>query len=252
MGAVDTPAPYVGCPATVTDALAAGRQLRAPRWGLRDVLVAFLAQALAVAVVGGALTWAGAGLAAVVIAGTLAGWAGLLGWTVLATSRRGNGPRIDLGIRLTAADARAGALAGVLVLVAGLVVGAITMAVTGEFSSAAGDALTAMLAEQDTAAVLAFMLMVAVLAPVVEEAYVRGLMFAALRKRGLSAGWTVGLTTIAFAVMHFEPVRLPMILAMGAVLGIVRARTGSAGAAMVAHGVNNSLQVIAVLAVLAG
>lgn len=243
---------YPGCPATVTAALADGQPLREPRWGLVDVVIAFVAQVVAVAVVGGGLTAAGMPMAVIVIVSTVAGWAALLGWTFVATRRRGNGVIVDLGVRLSRADIRIGAIAGLLVLAVGVAAGLLTSAITGSVNSAAGDVLAGFIDAQDRTAVIVFLIMVALLAPIAEELFVRGLMFGALRKRGISVAWTIVITTVAFAVMHLEPVRLPMIVAMGAVLGIVRARTGSVGASMVAHGVNNGLQVMAVVVALAG
>ena len=91
------------------------------------------------------------------------------------------------------------------------------------------------------------MIMVGIGAPIVEEIFTRGLLFASLRKRGLSAFWTVIVTSLVFAIAHFEPVRLPLIIAMALVLGIARARSGSTGVAIVGHAVNNGVQVILVL-----
>ena len=58
--------------------------------------------------------------------------------------------------------------------------------------------------------------------------------------RGLAPWLTVTLTTAAFAVFHFEPTRLLVLVVIGAVLGYVRAADRrSLGASIVTHAVNN-------------
>lgn len=242
-----TPPDYPGAPVTVAEAMAEGRVLRPLGWGIPDALIAFALQVVVAAGAGAILVALDVSTAWTVVVGTLLGWAAMVGWIAVRTRRAGNGMRIDLGLRFHGADLRIGLVAGILALSAGAVVGAITMALTGAFSSAAGDVLVDMLEGDDAVAIGVFMVMVGVGAPVVEELFTRGLLFAALRKRGLSAWWTVIATSVAFAVLHFEPVRLPLIIAMALVLGVARARSGSLGAAIVGHTVNNGLQVILVL-----
>lgn len=242
-----TPPDYPGAPVTVADALAEGRALRAPRWGIPDALIAFALLVLVTGAAGVALESAGFGSSWTIVVATVLGWAAMSAWIAVRLRRAGNGMRIDLGLRFRASDVRTGLAAGLLALVAGIAVGAITMAVTGAFSSAAGDVLVDMVDDEDTLALVAFLVMVGIGAPIVEEILTRGLLFAALRKRGLSASWTVIVTSLVFAVIHFEPVRLPLIIAMALVLGIARSRSGSTGVAIVGHAVNNGLQVILVL-----
>lgn len=239
------PADYPGAPVTVVGAMHGGVPLRPTRWGLWDVVGAFVAQVVVVLLVGVGLGSLGLPPGVTVIAGTVSGWAVLVGWIALATGRRGNGIRVDLGVRLDRGDVRQGLVTGAIVVAVGFLVGILTLAVQGDLTSAAGEVLERL--RGDTVAVVAFLIIVALVAPFVEELYVRGFMFAALRKRGVSTAWTVAITTVAFALMHVEPNRLPVILAMGLVLGIARARTGSTGVPIVAHTVNNALQVVVVV-----
>jgi membrane protease YdiL (CAAX protease family) len=75
---------------------------------------------------------------------------------------------------------------------------------------------------------------------IAEELAFRGLLFGALQRRGVGAFWTIVITAVVFAAFHFEPTRFFVLLAPGLVFGFVRWKTGSLGAAMVAHGVNNA------------
>lgn len=233
-------ADYPGCPVTVPAALATGRTLIAPRWGLWDVLWALLLASFLGLGVGLLLMVMDAPLWAQVIIGTAVPWVGFAGWPLLVTAWRGNGPRIDLGLRLTWSDAGWGALGGVLASLAAAVGAVITQAVFPDVTSAAGDAADQLLEGSGRLAIVIFALMIMVGAPIVEELFFRGLFFAALRKRGLGVVWTVIITAVVFAGFHFEPVRLLILLPSGLVLGWVRAKTGSVGASMVAHGLINA------------
>ena len=107
-------------------------------------------------------------------------------------------------------------------------------------SSAAGDVGVELKALGDYWLLIAFGLMIAVGAPIAEELAFRGLFFAALRKHGVGPVLSVVITAVAFALFHLEPARLGVLVTIGLVLGIVRLRTGSLGASMVAHGVVNA------------
>jgi Predicted metal-dependent membrane protease len=75
----------------------------------------------------------------------------------------------------------------------------------------------------------------------------RGMLFNSLRKKGLGAVWTIIITAVVFSAFHFEPIRFFLLLPIGLVYGWVRWKTGSLGAAMVAHGVNNAPAALVVL-----
>lgn len=231
---------YAGCPATVIEARAAGVELVPARWGVGDV-VSMVLIAVGLALAGGAVLAAlQAPLATTVIVGGLLSWVGLAGWPILATLRRGNGPRIDLGLRLTWSDVRSGLIGGLIAL---LLAGAVTVVLVrliGSFDSAAGAAAARLIDEGDRGALIAFSMMILVGAPIVEELAFRGLVFGVVRKRGLGTAWAVGVSAVLFSLVHFEPARILVLLAIGIVLGMVRARTGSTGAAMIAHAAVNA------------
>lgn len=231
---------YIGCPATVTEAVDRGVMLRPARWGIGDI-VTMVVITVALALGGAALFKAiDAPLSVAVIGGGLLGWIGLAGWPIVATTRRGNGPRIDLGLRLTWSDVRAGVLGGVIALVVSGVVALLLVRFIGAFNSTAGVAATRLLDTGDRVAITIFALMILVGAPIVEEIAFRGLAFAALRKQGLSARLTIVISAVLFALVHIEPSRILVLLVIGLVLGSVRARTGSTGASMIAHAVVNA------------
>ena len=124
---------------------------------------------------------------------------------------------------------------GIAALVLGTIVATIQESITGhQLSSAVGD-----LAQNTTSASAGALAVLAVCtafgAPIVEELAFRGLTFGALRKMGLPVVWSVVLTTLMFALFHFELQRLAVLLVIGGLLGAVRAWTGSTAASMVTH-----------------
>lgn len=241
------PADYPGCPVTVTDALARGEVLRSPRWGLWDVLIGMVGSMVVALGASVALFLAGASVAVQVIGGSVAPWAILAGWPILITWLRGNGPRIDLGLRLTWRDTRWGVIGGVVALVIAVAVAMLTEVFVPDLSSAAEDAATTLEEESGFLAMLLFAVIVMVGAPVVEELFFRGLFFSALRKRGLGTVLTIVLTAVVFAAFHLEPERFIVLLPTGLILGWVRWRTGSTGASMLTHGIVNAPGAIALL-----
>lgn len=84
-------------------------------------------------------------------------------------------------------------------------------------------------------------LAVALAAPVVEELLFRGAGWNLLH-RAFGTGWTLALTTLSFALVHGNQYALPGLLAVaatGLALGLVRVRTGSVAACILAHALVN-------------
>lgn len=247
-------APYPGAPATYAEAVAEGRELRVPRWGLGDVAIALLLGLLVPLFVLGGFIAVGAPTdgTAVLLGAAVLPWVGFGVWPWLTTRLQGNGPRIDLGLALRPVDLAWGVGGGLAAIAAGSVVAALTEAVTGPFESSAGEAVAN--AEVPRWVVVTFALCALIGAPVAEELAFRGLAFASLarwaHRRGLPAvPWAVVGSSLLFALIHLEPVRIPVLLAIGLVLAWVRARTGRLGAPIVAHVVNNSLGVLGILGI---
>jgi uncharacterized protein len=93
---------------------------------------------------------------------------------------------------------------------------------------------------------LAMALIASLLAPLAEEVAFRGYVLSALRTH-LRPGAAIAASSVLFAAMHLDPVRLPAVLFLGAFLGWLAWRSGSLWPAVAAHAVNNGLGSIAVL-----
>lgn len=236
---VYAPADYPGCPVTVDLALQAGRVLRAPRWGIVDFLISllgFVLLSIPIVLIAEALD---APMGVTVLLGTVIPWIALGGWPLVTTWFQGNGPRIDLGLRLTWSDVGWGLLGGLAALMAGGAIALGLQVLIPDLNSAAAEVGEELKAESPLAIVALFALCIGIGAPIVEELAFRGLGYDALRKRGVPTLWVIVITTVAFSLFHLEPTRIPILLASGAILGILRWRTRGLGAPIVAHAVNN-------------
>lgn len=233
------PADYPGCPITVDIAIARGRTLRAPRWGIVDFLIALLGfVVLSVPIV--LLTEAfDMSLGATVLLGTVVPWIALGGWPLLTTWFQGNGPRIDLGLRLTWRDLGWGVVGGLAALMVGGAIALGLQVLIPDLNSAAAEVGEELQAGSSFVVVVLFALCVGIGAPIVEELAFRGIGYDALRKRGVPTVWVIVITTVAFSLFHLEPTRIPILLASGAILGVLRWKTRGLGAPIVAHAVNN-------------
>lgn len=82
----------------------------------------------------------------------------------------------------------------------------------------------------------------ATLAPLCEEIAFRGWLLTALRTRH-SAGVSIVLSGLLFAIMHLDPVRFSGVLALGVLYAWLTWRSGSVWPAILAHATNNGLGV---------
>lgn len=98
-------------------------------------------------------------------------------------------------------------------------------------------------ATSPTASVLAFGLLVGVIAPVAEELFFRGFAFTALRRR-LGTGWAAVASGVLFGAVHVlggtEAVFVPVLALLGVGLALLYARTGSLLPGIALHSANNA------------
>src|SRR5262249_20511694 len=88
------------------------------------------------------------------------------------------------------------------------------------------------------------LVVLALLAPLVEELIFRGLIYGWVSGRwGTITGWIV--SSLAFAAAHYEPAHILLVLPLGVLFGWLRRRTDSILPSLVAHIVNNGFAVIA-------
>jgi len=98
------------------------------------------------------------------------------------------------------------------------------------------------------AAFAANFVVVALVAPVVEELTYRGLGFAAVRD-AFGVGAAIAVTALAFGLAHGLVVGLPVLTIFGAILAWLRLRTSSLYPPIVLHALFNGIALIAAVAV---
>ena len=172
-------------------------------------------------------------------------WIGLAGWPLLATRLKGDGPVRDLRLRLDLRGALIGVGYGVVGVVGAGIVAVLQQKVTGhDISARAVDAFDSV-DKANPVPLLLFAILAGFGAPIVEEIAFRGLLFGALEKRGMPTLASVLITSVGFAVFHFEPSRFLLLLPIAFALTLARARTGSTGSSIVAHMTVNFVPAIA-------
>ncbi len=95
--------------------------------------------------------------------------------------------------------------------------------------------------------VLLLVLVVAVMAPLAEEVFFRGMLQRTLA-RALPIWPAMVVTSLLFAVSHFQLLQLPALAAFGLVLSVLTHRSGRLGPAIWAHVGFNATTLVALLA----
>ena len=97
---------------------------------------------------------------------------------------------------------------------------------------------------REPGALMRSLLILAVLAPVVEELVFRGLLYGWIAGRwGTVPAWLV--SSVAFALAHYEPAHILLVLPLGLLFGYLRRRTDSLLPSLAAHIFNNGFAVLA-------
>ena len=99
-------------------------------------------------------------------------------------------------------------------------------------------ALEAAIAAGDGATCALYLAVVAVAAPLWEEAIFRGFLLTSLT-RHVPPRWAIAASSLVFALAHFAPQRVAPLLLLGLLFGWLYSRTRSLGAAVLAHSLWN-------------
>ena len=224
---------------------------RTHRWGLGAYLIVeliFLLASVAVGVLvvgdGPPRAWT---LAVALAVPTLIA----AGTAILITRLRGHGPRADLRLHWSWRDVRLGLAFGLGGLFVTLPASMLYLSIVGpDATSAVGEVFGDVRASLPLALVI--FVCVVFIAPLCEEIVYRGLLWGAVER--LRAGRWVALvvTTLLFALAHFEFTRTPLLLVVAIPIALARLYTGGLVASIVAHQVNNLLPGIALTLGLVG
>jgi membrane protease YdiL (CAAX protease family) len=241
-------APYPGASDAAIAAWWQGVPLKRPGWGFPDYLIAvaaWLVFSVMAAIPIAFVTEGSAGYAWVLLLSVVVPWLGMAGYPWLICRLRGNGLRLDFGLRVRWADLGWGLVYGGAALVAAALVAAALSAVFGEFDSSAGELAKSL--NDFPVQRLLFALAVGIGAPIVEEICYRGLLQTSLLKRGMSRWLSVVISAALFAAMHLEPIRFLLLFAIGLVLGAARVHRNNTTTCVIAHMTNNIPGAIGIL-----
>jgi membrane protease YdiL (CAAX protease family) len=225
-------------------------QARPHRWGigaflLVEVVYLLTSAALTVAIVGHGRLTAGIIAMGIAVPTTLAA-----GVAILITKLRGNGPRTDLRLRWSWRGLGQGLLfgfGGLLVTIPASMV--YRLIVGSDANSAVGRVFQGLRVSWPWA--VAVFLLVVLVAPVCEEIIFRGLLWGALDWRW--GRWAaLAVTTVVFALAHFELTRAPLLIVIAIPIGLARLYSGGLMASVVAHQVTNLLPGLSLMLALAG
>ena len=173
-------------------------------------------------------------------------WFGLLGTPLLAKTR-GLRWKEQMGWRMRPVDVPMGIAVGLLLQFLVLPLLYLPILEVFEDLDVEGPAreLTEMAVAPIEVAMLVFMTVVA--APLTEEVFFRGLLQGALRDR-FGPVRAVAISSLVFAVVHFQVVQFPALLVIGVVHALLVLATGRLGAALWSHTAFNAATVIVLLA----
>jgi membrane protease YdiL (CAAX protease family) len=169
------------------------------------------------------------------------------GVAVLATLLRGNGPVVDLRLRWSWPDVRAGLKLGLAGLVLTAVAGVIWARTVGKLDPTS--ALASVVDARPLPVALAIVLFVYtwLIGPACEEMIYRGLLWGAIERLRWSRWAAFVLSTAIFAVSHLEPLRTSLLLVIAIPIGWARLVTGRLPASIVAHQINNFVPALSIL-----
>lgn len=120
----------------------------------------------------------------------------------------------------------------------------------GEFENPQIEALTggSALSPRDLSLLI---ILVAIIAPIAEELFFRGMLYPLLRQRW-SPTVAIVVNGLLFAVIHFIPILLPGLFFVGIVLAWVRERSGSLIPCMLIHALQNAIVLLGLYAMMNG
>jgi uncharacterized protein len=222
-----------------------------PRWGIPDAALCFFAGLVTSALaVGIASAGAESETLAVVAAGLIGSWVGIVASVVWVSRTKGTGSLlVDFGLRFERGRDLIGVAIGVatqIVVVPLLYLPLLPL--IDDLSDRVGEPareLSDQVGGDAGLAVLAVLVIVG--APIVEELLYRGLLLRALARR-VSTNIAIGVSAAVFALTHFQPIQFPALLVFGVILGVLATRTGRLGPGILAHAAFNAVTMAVLIA----
>jgi membrane protease YdiL (CAAX protease family) len=180
------------------------------------------------------------------VASSVFGWLFLAGVPWFATTAKGNGPAVDLGLRFRPTDLLAFPLGVALQAAVIPLLYWPLLEVLDRTTDDVSEEARQLTDAASGAGVLVLVLIVCVGAPVAEELFYRGLLLRSVEKRFSLAAAAVA-ATLVFGAAHFQGIQLPALLVFGAVATVLTVRSGRLGPAILCHAGFNAWTVFQLL-----
>ncbi len=203
--------------------------------------------------VGAGMLLPGAALVAALVVPTVAaGLVAVVGATLLGQGNLSKRLRSQLSLQWRLSDVGIGLALGVAGLFITLPAAALWARWVGK--SQANSAVGEVFDGQQLSLGLALTLFFAVwlVAPLCEELLYRGVLWRAMEYRQWNRWVIFGLTTVIFAVAHFELLRTPLLVVISLPVALARLLTGNLLTSIVAHQANNFLPAVGLLLITQG
>lgn len=173
---------------------------------------------------------------------------------VAITMIRGNGPVLDLNLRLRRSDLSWGVAIGLPALGLTIMASSLWTRLAGEDAKSSLGSVLSLVRDLNLPIPLAVLIFLHIwlIAPVCEEIIFRGLLWGAMERLRWGRWAAFTLTTAIFAISHLEPDRTALLLFISTPIGLARVVTGGLGASIVTHQINNFLPALGVLLVALG
>lgn len=228
---------------------------RTPGWGLGDAALGFTVGFVG-AVIASSIYFAATGadldrdpsLATRVLL-QVPLWVGLLGVPLWAARVKGNGARRDLGFHMRWTDAPLGLAIGfaLQLIVLPALYYPLFRLTDIDPEDVSEPALDLTQQANGWIGVVLLIVLVVIGAPIAEELFYRGLLLRSLANRLHRVGWAVAISSVLFALSHFQFIQFPALLVFGLVAAGLAVKTGRLGPGMWTHLSFNLTSVILLL-----
>jgi membrane protease YdiL (CAAX protease family) len=165
---------------------------------------------------------------------------------LVASWRKGHGPITDFGISIRWLDVPLGVVLGVATQYGAALLYVPLVRWTSVTTQQLEKPARELTDRAHGGGVLLLFIVVAVVAPIVEEIFFRGLILRALQRR-MSTGWAIVVSAALFGAAHLEPLQFPALFVFGLVAAILATRTGRLGPGIWAHVAFNAVAVAALV-----
>lgn len=167
----------------------------------------------------------------------------MLAAALYASWRKGHGPVTDFRIYMRWLDVPLGVVLGVLTQYGAALLYLPLVRWTSVTSQELEKPARELTDRAHGGGVFLLFVVVAVVAPIVEEIFFRGLILRSLERR-MTTNWAIVVSAALFGAAHLEPLQFPALFVFGLVAAVLATRSGRLGPGIWAHVAFNAVAVV--------